>query len=222
MITTHKGDPFARIWIVLVVMILSLYLPILCTHGFPCICYIWITMGGLCLLSCPLCCIFMCMTACPALRTPLSCLLGLGEVFDQLEEITTEVTKMQMAAELAKIEEAKQEGAKDEEAGTGSNANNETEIKAEDGTGGDEEDKLPFEAADVANLYKNIEKSPLVMAGTIVCFLITFSAANYWLAGRFSYMGSLERVWTERSVDVYVSHITDQFSTSFRFAATIL
>jgi len=127
-----------------------------------------------------------------------------------------------MTTEVAKMEEAKQEGAKDEEAGTGSNAKDETETKAEDGTGGDAEVEVPFATADVANLLENTLKSPLLMAVYLVCFLITVSATNYWLAKRFSYMGSLERVWTERSVDVYVSHITDQFSTSFRFAATIL
>ena len=86
----------------------------------------------------------------------------------------------------------------------------ETETKAEDGTGDDEDVELPF------------ENSPLWLVIVLVFLLVTCSAVNYWLAGRFSYMGSLKRVWTERSVEVYVTQITDQFSTSFRFAATIL
>lgn len=214
-----KGDPFARIWIVLVVMILSLYLPIICTHTFPGICYGWITMGSMCLSMCLLRCIISCTTACPALKTPLSCLvLGqVGEAVDQIEEVNKEIQK-----EIQKKLEKMEEGVKDEEAGTGSNAKDEAETKAEDGTGGDEEVALSFEAADVASLSENMNSSPLLLAVTIVLFLIVISATNYWLAKRFSYMGSLERVWTERSVDVYVSHITDQFSTSFRFAATIL
>jgi len=163
-------------------------------------------MGSICLISCLMCCIIPCMVLCPALRTPLSCLVGFGGAVDQIEEIQNKVKIM--------------EEAKDEEAGTGSNAKGET--KADDGTGGDEEVELPFEAADVANMLENVTASPLLLAVSIVGFLITMSATNYWLAKRFSYMGSLERVWTERSVDVYFSHITDQFSTSFRFLATIL
>lgn len=71
--------------------------------------------------------------------------------------------------------------------------------------------------------FNELMESPLSVIGIIIaCLMIPTLSQSYWYSGDMNYIDSLVQVLTERYVRQYFTHVTGEFTSTFRFLTTIL
>ena len=67
------------------------------------------------------------------------------------------------------------------------------------------------------------QKSPLVLIILVLCFLMIPGLSQcYWYSGHWSYIESFVEVFTERPIKQYLSNVTNEYTSMFRFLTTVL